>query len=143
MTITTLSRQEFNRNANRAQKAAQNGPVFITDHGHPAHVLLTIQEYQRITGGSICVSGWWRKVTVYDHSLLPAKYDQLVTVETKFDYIKRASIRFSSYIWDEDGKKLLVEGYTIHACTNMEGKIRRIPQLLLDLTNKFNINKGE
>ena len=77
------------------------------------------------------------------HYLLPAKYDQLLTVETKFDYIKRASIRFNSYIWDEEGKKLLVEGYTIHACTNMEGKIRRIPQLLLDLTNKFNINKGE
>lgn len=77
------------------------------------------------------------------HYLLPAKYDQFVTVETKFDYIKRASIRFNSYIWDEEGKKLLVEGYTIHACTNMEGKIRRIPQLLLDLTNKFNINKGE
>jgi acyl-CoA thioester hydrolase len=77
------------------------------------------------------------------HYLLSAKYDQLLTVETKFDYIKRASIRFNSNIWDEEGKKLLVEGYTIHACTNMEGKIRRIPQLLLDLINKFNINKGE
>ena len=77
------------------------------------------------------------------HYLLPAKYDQLVTVETKFDYINRASIRFNSNIWDEEGKKLLVEGYTIHACTNMEGKIRRIPQVLLDLINKFNINKGE
>lgn len=77
------------------------------------------------------------------HYLPPAKYDQLLTVETKFDYIKRASIRFNSYIWDEEGKKLLVEGYTIHACTNMEGKIRRLPQLLLDLINKFNIDKGE
>jgi acyl-CoA thioester hydrolase len=77
------------------------------------------------------------------HYLLPAKYDHLLTIETKFDYIKRASIRFNSYIWDEEGKKLLVEGYTIHACTNMEGKIRRLPQLLLDLINKFNIDKGE
>jgi len=77
------------------------------------------------------------------HYLLSAKYDQLVTVETKIDYIKRASIKFNSQIWDEEGKKLLVEGYTIHACTNMEGKIRRIPQLLLDLINKFNINKGD
>jgi len=30
MTITTLSRQEFNRDADKAQKAARNGPVFIT-----------------------------------------------------------------------------------------------------------------
>jgi acyl-CoA thioester hydrolase len=74
--------------------------------------------------------------------LISARYDQLLTVETKFDYIKRASIRFNSRIWDENREKLFVEGYTIHACTNNEGKIRRIPQLLLDLMNKYNI-KGE
>ena len=74
--------------------------------------------------------------------LMSARYDQFLTVETKFDYIKRASIRFNSQIWDENREKLLVEGYTIHACTNNEGKIRRIPQLLLDLINKYNI-KGE
>jgi len=77
------------------------------------------------------------------HYLAPAKYDHLVTVETKFDYIKRASIKFNSRIWDEKQETLLVEGYTIHACTNNEGKIRRIPKLLLDLIDKYNINKGE
>ncbi|KAF0156503.1 MAG: acyl-CoA thioester hydrolase [Syntrophaceae bacterium] len=77
------------------------------------------------------------------HYLAPARYDQLVIVETKFDYIKRASIKFNSKIWDENQQKVLVEGYTIHACTNNEGKIRRIPQLLLELTEKYNINKGE
>jgi len=77
------------------------------------------------------------------HYLAPAKYDQMVIVETKFDYIKRASIKFNSKIWDENQQKVLVEGYTIHACTNNEGKIRRIPQLLLELTDKYNINKGE
>jgi PHD/YefM family antitoxin component YafN of YafNO toxin-antitoxin module len=58
MTITTLSRQEFNRDANKAQQAAQNGPVFITDHGRPAHVLLTIQEYQRITSYQTDIVEW-------------------------------------------------------------------------------------
>lgn len=77
------------------------------------------------------------------HYLASAKYDQLVVVETRFDYIKRASIKFNSKIWDENQQKVLVEGYTIHACTNNEGKIRRIPQLLLALTDKYNINKGE
>ncbi len=77
------------------------------------------------------------------HYLAPAKYDQMVTIETGFDYIKRASIKFNSKIWDENQQKLLVEGYTIHACTNKEGKIRRIPPLLLELTDKYNINKGE
>lgn len=49
MSITTLSSREFNRDASRAKKAASNGPVFITDRGRPAHVLLTIEEFRRIT----------------------------------------------------------------------------------------------
>ncbi len=51
MSITTLSSREFNHDTSRAKKAARNGPVFITDRGRPAHVLLTIEEYQRLTGG--------------------------------------------------------------------------------------------
>lgn len=50
MTITTLSSREFNQDAGRAKKAARFGPVFITDRGRPAHVLLTIEEYRRVTG---------------------------------------------------------------------------------------------
>lgn len=53
MTITTLSSREFNQDASRAKKAALNGPVFITDRGRPAHVLLTIEEYQRLTGSQV------------------------------------------------------------------------------------------
>jgi prevent-host-death family protein len=48
--ITTLSSREFNQDASRAKKAAKNGPVFITDRGRPAHVLLSIEEYQKIKG---------------------------------------------------------------------------------------------
>jgi prevent-host-death family protein len=51
MTVTTLSSREFNQDTSRAKKAALAGPVFITDRGKPAHVLLTIDDYQRITGG--------------------------------------------------------------------------------------------
>jgi prevent-host-death family protein len=50
MTITTLSSRELNQDVSRAKKAARSGPVFITDRGRPAHVLLTIEEYQRLTG---------------------------------------------------------------------------------------------
>ena len=41
MTITTLSSRQFNQDTSRAKKAAIAGPVFITDRGRPAHVLLT------------------------------------------------------------------------------------------------------
>ena len=51
MTITTLSSRQFNQDASKAKKAAMAGPVFITDRGRPAHVLLTFEEYKKITGG--------------------------------------------------------------------------------------------
>ena len=50
MTITTLSSRELNQDIGRAKKAARHGPVFITDRGTPAHVLLSIEEYQRLIG---------------------------------------------------------------------------------------------
>jgi PHD/YefM family antitoxin component YafN of YafNO toxin-antitoxin module len=51
MTITTLSSRQFNQDASKAKKAAEAGPVFITDRGRPAHVLLTFTEYRKLTGG--------------------------------------------------------------------------------------------
>jgi prevent-host-death family protein len=51
MGITTISSREFNQHASDAKKAANNGPVFITDRGRPAHVLLNIEEYRKLTGG--------------------------------------------------------------------------------------------
>ena len=50
MTITTLSSREFNQAASEAKKAANKGPVFITDRGRPAHVLMSMALYQRLTG---------------------------------------------------------------------------------------------
>jgi prevent-host-death family protein len=49
MSITTMSSREFNQKTNEAKKAAENGPVFITDRGKTAHVLLTIDEYRELT----------------------------------------------------------------------------------------------
>ncbi|MFC5697824.1 type II toxin-antitoxin system Phd/YefM family antitoxin [Pseudomonas sp. GCM10022186] len=49
---TILSSREFNQDTSGAKRAAEHGPVFITDRGKPAHVLLSIEEYQRLTGGA-------------------------------------------------------------------------------------------
>ncbi len=50
MTITTLSSRQFNQDSSKAKKAAMDGPVFITDRGRPAHVLLSFDEYKKISG---------------------------------------------------------------------------------------------
>jgi prevent-host-death family protein len=56
MTVTTLTSREFNQDASGAKKAARRGPVFITDRGRPAHVLLTIEDYRRLTGGNMSLA---------------------------------------------------------------------------------------
>lgn len=50
MSRTTLTSRQFNQDASAAKRAAREGPVFITDRGRPAHVLLTIEEYRRLAG---------------------------------------------------------------------------------------------
>jgi PHD/YefM family antitoxin component YafN of YafNO toxin-antitoxin module len=49
MTITTVSSREFDQDTGGAKKAAKLGPVFITDRGRPAYVLLTVEDYQKLT----------------------------------------------------------------------------------------------
>ena len=40
MSVTITSR-EFNRDVSAAKRAAESGPVTITDHGRRSHVLMT------------------------------------------------------------------------------------------------------
>ena len=44
----SISSREFNQDVSKAKRAAEQGPVFITDRGTPAHVLLTIEEYHKL-----------------------------------------------------------------------------------------------
>jgi hypothetical protein len=45
-----MTSRDFNQDAGRAKRAAANEPVFITDRGKPAHVLLSIADYRKLTG---------------------------------------------------------------------------------------------
>ena len=49
MTITTVSSRELNQDVTSAKKAADKGPVFITNRGKTEHVLLSIKAYQALT----------------------------------------------------------------------------------------------
>ncbi len=51
MSLTTFSSRQFNQDTSRAKQAAASGPVIITDRGRPSHVLLSIDEYQRLIAG--------------------------------------------------------------------------------------------
>jgi hypothetical protein len=56
MVATTLTSREFDQNANGAKTLARRGPVFITDRGRPAYVLLTIESYRRLTCGNVSLA---------------------------------------------------------------------------------------
>jgi hypothetical protein len=76
MTITTVSSREFNQHSSEAKKAASHGPVFITDRGSPAHVLLSFEVYQRLVGGQQKISDLLAMPSVEDIDLIiPAMRD--------------------------------------------------------------------
>jgi prevent-host-death family protein len=79
MTLTTLSSRELNQDVARAKKAAKHGPVFITDRGKPAYVLLSIEEYQRLTSQRRNIADSLAMPDVADIEFEP----QRVTIETR------------------------------------------------------------
>src|SRR5512142_1544628 len=62
---------------------------------------------------------------------LPARYDDLIAVETSLAELKRASVRFTYRI--VRGETLLATGETVHACVDLEGRVRRLPAELVAL----------
>lgn len=50
MGTTTISSRDFNQDAGGARKAADRGPVVITDRGRPAHVLLSFADHEKLLG---------------------------------------------------------------------------------------------
>lgn len=51
MMSKTVSSREFNQDSSGAKRAANEGPVFITDRGKPSHVLMSFELYQRMSAG--------------------------------------------------------------------------------------------
>ena len=48
--MPVLGSREFNQDVARAKRAANDGPVIITDRGRPAYVLMRHDAYQRLAG---------------------------------------------------------------------------------------------
>ena len=77
MTRTTITSREFNQDTARAKRAALNGPVFITDRGQPAHVLLSIRQYRALTATGANVVDLLAMPAVADIAFEPTKADKL------------------------------------------------------------------
>jgi acyl-CoA thioester hydrolase len=63
------------------------------------------------------------------HYQRPARYDDVIVVETALGEARRASARFE-YRVVRDGE-VLVTGHTVHACVDRDGRVKRMPKELL------------
>jgi acyl-CoA thioester hydrolase len=73
---------------------------------------------------------------VYCKYLAPARYDDLLVIETSLDTRVKGAIKFDYRIWSEDGQTLLAQGYSKHACLNRQGKVVRPPALIKEVIEK-------
>ena len=62
----------------------------------------------------------------------PSQYDDILLIETSLDSHYRAGMKFDYQIFSENGDKLLVSGYTKHACVDSGGRVVRPPKFLMD-----------
>jgi acyl-CoA thioester hydrolase len=69
--------------------------------------------------------------------LKPARYDDLVSIETSLANVRRASARFEYAV--RRGQDLLATGFTVHACVDGEGRIRRLPP---DFLARMKVGEG-
>ncbi len=58
---------------------------------------------------------------------LPARFDAVLLVSTVIEKVGGASIRFGYRITRESDASLIAEGYTLHACVDNIGKVKRLP----------------
>ncbi len=59
----------------------------------------------------------------------PARYDDVIAVETRLGELGRVSLRFDYRVLR--GDDLLALGHTLHACVSREGNLRELPEPLL------------
>ena len=62
----------------------------------------------------------------------PARYDDLLTIEVSVTAAKGVRLNFRHRILAQNSG-CLVEGETLHACTSIEGKPKRLPRDLVSL----------
>ncbi len=73
----------------------------------------------------------------------PARYDDLICIETDVEYLRRASIKFLYRVLMEEDRSELATGYTVHAFVDHEGRILTTPALLKDRIRALEQETGE
>jgi prevent-host-death family protein len=81
----TISSREFNQDAGGAKKAADKGPVIITDRGRPSHVLLSFEYYRKLLGAGPSLLDVLAQKEEGDFDFDPPRMGDVVTRPVDFD----------------------------------------------------------
>lgn len=88
--------------------------------------------------------GFYLPVTeAFSRFKAPAKYDDLIVIETSITELKQLTCTFSYKITRDDGgdkRKLLAKGYTVHAAVTKEGKLTRLPKEVMAQIESLMVN---
>ncbi len=72
----------------------------------------------------------------YSRFKAPARYDDLITIETSLAELRKISCQFNYRVTrkdpDRERPKLLVKGFTIHASINRDGKLTPLPADIIE-----------
>jgi acyl-CoA thioester hydrolase len=63
----------------------------------------------------------------------PARYDDLITIETRLSEVRAASLRFSYEVRRKGEEAPLTLGSTLHACVDATGRPVRLPSVLAEM----------
>jgi len=63
----------------------------------------------------------------------PARYDDLITVETRLSEVRGASLRFTYEVRRKGEQAPLTLGSTLHACLDATGRPVRLPPVLVEM----------
>jgi acyl-CoA thioester hydrolase len=74
-------------------------------------------------------------IETYCKYIKPAKFEDIISIETILDKIGGASLYYRYIIRNSNGE-ILAEGKTSHAFTNLSGKPTKIPQDIRDILTK-------
>lgn len=73
----------------------------------------------------------------YCRYLQPARYDDIIQIETRFSFLGKARLRFDYRLFCKRGGNLLAEGYTVHVCTDSQGRVLKPPAYLKKLLDSL------
>jgi acyl-CoA thioester hydrolase len=74
--------------------------------------------------------GGWLLVVVeaHCHYRRPARYDEVLTVRTRLEALRPATLVFGYELLRKADGEVLAEGYSVHAAVDRTGRPRRIPE---------------